>query len=101
MAPSQDPMFAGLGQAMRVGTDLLAALIVGGLLGWLIDSYVLDSTPVGCGGWVSFGVDRWNSQRLPRSPAVGKLAVRHRVPFWKIRYILSNFIISFRFLFSV
>jgi ATP synthase protein I len=47
MAPSQDPMFAGLGQAMRVGTDLLAALIVGGLLGWLIDSYVLDSTPWG------------------------------------------------------
>jgi ATP synthase protein I len=32
---------------MRVGTDLLAALIVGGLLGWLIDSYVLDSTPWG------------------------------------------------------
>jgi ATP synthase protein I len=47
MAPSQDPMFAELGQAMRVGTDLLAALIVGGLLGWLIDSYVLDSTPWG------------------------------------------------------
>jgi len=47
MAPSQDPMFAGLGQAMRVGTDLLAALIVGGFLGWLIDSYVLDSTPWG------------------------------------------------------
>ena len=47
MAPSQDPMFAGLGQAMRVGTDLLAALIVGGFLGWLIDSYVLDTTPWG------------------------------------------------------
>jgi F-type H+-transporting ATPase subunit a len=43
MAPSQDPLFAGLGQAMRVGTDLLAALIVGGFLGWLVDSYVLDS----------------------------------------------------------
>jgi ATP synthase protein I len=47
MAPSQDPLFAGLGQAMRVGTDLLAALIVGGFLGWLIDSYVLDTTPWG------------------------------------------------------
>ena len=47
MAPSQDPLFAGLGQAMRVGTDLLAALVVGGFLGWLIDSYVLDTTPWG------------------------------------------------------
>jgi ATP synthase protein I len=47
MAPSQDPLFAGLGQAMRVGTDLLAALIVGGFLGWFIDSYVLDTTPWG------------------------------------------------------
>ena len=47
MAPSQDPVFAGLGQAMRVGTDLLAALIVGGFLGWLVDSYVFDSTPWG------------------------------------------------------
>ena len=47
MASSQDPLFAGLGQAIRVGTDLLAALIVGGFLGWLIDSYVLGSTPWG------------------------------------------------------
>ncbi|MCA9464975.1 MAG: AtpZ/AtpI family protein [Nitrospira sp.] len=47
MAPSQDPLFSGLGQAMRVGTDLLAALIVGGFLGWLVDSYVLGSTPWG------------------------------------------------------
>lgn len=47
MAPSQDPLFAGLGQAVRVGTDLLAALIVGGLLGWLTDTYVLNSTPWG------------------------------------------------------
>ena len=45
MAPSQDPLFAGLGQAIRVGTDLLAALIVGGFLGWLIDTYVFGSTP--------------------------------------------------------
>ena len=47
MAPSQDPLFAGLGQAMRVGTDLLAALIVGGFLGWLLDSYVFGTTPWG------------------------------------------------------
>ena len=45
MAPSQDPLFAGLGQAIRVSTDLLAALIVGGFLGWLIDTYVLGSAP--------------------------------------------------------
>lgn len=47
MPPSQDPMFAGLGQAMRVGTDLLAALIVGGGLGWAVDTYVLSSKPWG------------------------------------------------------
>lgn len=45
MAPSQDPLFSGLGQAIRVGTDLLAALIVGGVLGWFIDTYVFDSEP--------------------------------------------------------
>ncbi|MDT7043243.1 AtpZ/AtpI family protein [Candidatus Nitronereus thalassa] len=47
MSSSQDPMFAGLGQAMRVGTDLLAALIVGGGLGWVVDTYLLSSTPWG------------------------------------------------------
>ena len=47
MAPTQDPLFSGLGQAMRVGTDLLAALIVGGFLGWLLDSYVFGTTPWG------------------------------------------------------
>jgi ATP synthase protein I len=40
-------MFAGMGQAMRVGTDLLAALIVGGGLGWLVDTYLFSSTPWG------------------------------------------------------
>lgn len=40
-------MFAGLGQAMRVGTDLLASLVVGGGLGWLVDSYLFDSSPWG------------------------------------------------------
>lgn len=47
MPLSQDPMFSGLGQAMRIGTDLLAALIVGGVSGWLLDSYLFDSTPWG------------------------------------------------------
>jgi ATP synthase protein I len=45
MAPSQNPLFAGLGQAVRVGTDLLASLIVGGGLGWLTDTYLLDTKP--------------------------------------------------------
>ncbi|MBI5411332.1 MAG: F0F1 ATP synthase assembly protein, partial [Nitrospirae bacterium] len=35
MPPSTDPFYAGLGQAVRIGTELLAALIVGGGLGWL------------------------------------------------------------------
>ena len=56
MAPSQDPLFAGLGQAMRVGPDLLAALIVGGFLGWLVDSYVLDSTPWGVAVGLALGL---------------------------------------------
>jgi ATP synthase protein I len=47
MPPSQDPFYAGLGQAVRIGTDLLAALIVGGGLGWTVDTYLLNSTPWG------------------------------------------------------
>ncbi len=47
MAPPQDPLYAGLGQAIRIATDLLAALIVGGALGWVCDTYVFDSTPWG------------------------------------------------------
>lgn len=47
MPPPQDPFYAGLGQAVRVGTELLAALIVGGGLGWVVDSYLLESTPWG------------------------------------------------------
>ena len=47
MPPSTDPFYAGLGQAVRIGTELLAALIVGGGLGWLADTYLLASTPWG------------------------------------------------------
>ncbi|WHZ16362.1 MAG: ATP synthase protein I [Nitrospira sp.] len=47
MPPSQDPLYAGLGQAVRIGTELLAALIAGGGLGWVIDTYLLDSNPWG------------------------------------------------------
>ena len=45
MPPSQDPLYAGLGQAVRIGTELLAALIVGGGLGWVVDTYLMDSSP--------------------------------------------------------
>lgn len=47
MAPSTDPFYAGLGQAARVGTEMLAALIVGGGLGWLADTYLFASGPWG------------------------------------------------------
>jgi ATP synthase protein I len=45
--PSTDPLYAGLGQAVRVGTELLAALIVGGGLGWVVDTYLFGSGPWG------------------------------------------------------
>ncbi len=47
MPHSSDPFYAGLGQAMRIGTEILAALIVGGGLGWLVDSYLFASRPWG------------------------------------------------------
>ncbi len=47
MPPPSDPLYAGLGQAVRVGTELLAALIVGGGLGWLADTYLFASSPWG------------------------------------------------------
>jgi ATP synthase protein I len=47
MPPTQDPLYAGLGQAVRIGTELLAALIVGGGLGWLVDTYLLGTNPWG------------------------------------------------------
>lgn len=55
MPPSQDPFYAGLGQAVRIGTELLAALIVGGGLGWAIDTYLLDSGPWGMVGGLILG----------------------------------------------
>jgi ATP synthase protein I len=47
MSPSNDPFYAGFGQAVRIGTELLAALIVGGGLGWLADTYLLPTQPWG------------------------------------------------------
>lgn len=47
MPQSQDPFYAGLGQAVRIGTELLAALIVGGGVGWATDTYLLGTTPWG------------------------------------------------------
>lgn len=47
MSSPSDPLYAGLGQAMRIGTEVLASLIVGGGLGWAFDTYVLNSGPWG------------------------------------------------------
>ena len=47
MPRSSDPFYAGLGQAIKIGTELLAALIVGGGLGWLADTYLFGSEPWG------------------------------------------------------
>ncbi|MCP9451296.1 MAG: AtpZ/AtpI family protein [Nitrospira sp.] len=47
MPHSDDPFYAGLGQAVRLGTELIAALIVGGGLGWAVDEYVLETEPWG------------------------------------------------------
>ena len=47
MPPSNDPFYAGLGQAVRIGTEMLAALIVGGGLGWAADTYLFSSGPWG------------------------------------------------------
>ncbi|MBM4132602.1 MAG: hypothetical protein FJ245_02440 [Nitrospira sp.] len=47
MPPSNDPFYAGLGQAVRMGTELLASLVVGGGLGWVADTYLFGSWPWG------------------------------------------------------
>ncbi len=73
MPPSQDPLYAGLGQAVRIGTGLLAALIVGGGLGWVLDTYLMDSGPWGMVGGLILGAvagvrDAYRSaQRWPNS----------------------------------
>ena len=46
MADEPDAFRTGLSMAMRIGVELLAALIVGGGLGYLVDSY-FNSSPVG------------------------------------------------------
>lgn len=56
MPPPNDPLYAGLGQAVRIGTELLAALIVGGGLGWVVDEYVLGSGPWGLVSGLILGV---------------------------------------------
>ncbi|NOS82207.1 MAG: hypothetical protein E8D46_03315 [Nitrospira sp.] len=73
MPPSQDPLYAGLGQAVRIATDLLAALIVGGGLGWACDRYLFDSTPWGMAGGLVLGIITGirnayrSSQRWPKT----------------------------------
>ncbi len=47
MPSSNDPFYAGLGQAVRIGTELLASLVVGGGLGWSADTYLFGSGPWG------------------------------------------------------
>jgi ATP synthase protein I len=56
MPPPHDPLYAGLGQAVRIGTELLAALIVGGGLGWVIDTHLFGTTPWGLVIGLVFGL---------------------------------------------
>ncbi|WHZ28042.1 MAG: ATP synthase protein I [Nitrospira sp.] len=56
MPPQQDPLYTGLGQAVRIGTELLAALIVGGGLGWVVDTYLFGTTPWGLVMGLVFGL---------------------------------------------
>jgi ATP synthase protein I len=37
--PSNDPFYASLGQALRIGSELVAGLVVGGGLGYAADTY--------------------------------------------------------------
>jgi len=72
--PSADPFYAGLGQAVRLGTELLASVVVGGGLGWLADTYLFASAPWGLVVGLVLGVaagilnvyrasQRWGSDR--------------------------------------
>lgn len=56
MPPSNDPLYAGLGQAVRIGTELLASLVVGGGLGWVADTYLFGSGPWGLVAGLVVGV---------------------------------------------
>ncbi len=56
MPSSPDPMFAGLGQALRVGTQMLASLIVGGGLGWGADVYLFATAPWGMAAGLTLGL---------------------------------------------
>ena len=47
MPDSQSSPYAGLGQAIRIGADILASLIAGGGIGWLLDTYLFASGPWG------------------------------------------------------
>ena len=47
MPESKSSVYSGLGQAVRIGTEVLAALIAGGGLGWLVDTYLFASGPWG------------------------------------------------------
>ncbi|SLM46666.1 Putative ATP synthase F0, subunit I (fragment) [Nitrospira japonica] len=73
MPPSQDPFYAGLGQAVRMGTELLAALIVGGGLGWAADTYLWETNPWGMVSGLVLGVIAGirnayrSAQRWPKS----------------------------------
>ena len=46
MADQPDALRKGLSIAVRIGVELVAAMIVGGGLGYLADSY-FDSSPIG------------------------------------------------------
>ena len=56
MSSAPDPLYVGLGQAVRVGTNLLATLMVGGGLGWGIDSYLFPTEPWGLVGGLILGL---------------------------------------------
>ncbi len=47
MSSLPDPLYAGLGQAVRIGANMLASLIVGGGVGWAADAYLFPTAPWG------------------------------------------------------
>ncbi|MGC3976021.1 MAG: AtpZ/AtpI family protein [Nitrospira sp.] len=93
MPPSQDPLYAGLGQAVRIGTELLAALIVGGGLGWVVDTYLLDSNPWGLVAGLGLGPLRVSAMPIDR-PNDGRVNLNRMTQegsSWKkVRYMRLN-----------